>query len=566
MRTRSFDCSAATRSARHAARDGDIAALRDSIAKGADIGHVWPWTQSRDLLDTVAKTAMTNGHDACLRAVLDAGLNLSEPEANPLVHAARIGHAGYMRTLMDAGADPNVGSGKGTTPLHAAANAGNAEAIRLLLVAGADPHRRDQDGRTPMHAAASSAATTGDCSCLVALMDAGADPFAVTDSPHSCPITPFQCAMTHDCKTDALRLLFDVGKRSGALTDQILGDVIETAVSRGDPDTTRMLLGAHSERPIANHLIINRVVDGGNPECLRLVLTHGVERETTDMGPAGTTLIGPPAPTVAAHAAVERKRHEMLRVALDFGADLRDAGDDLVRMAVGKGDADCYRLLVAAGLDPLARTSKYPVESKAFKGGNPHVIRMVLDAGGDPLVPDEYGNPAYQSLQINVASDSDIALMSGCIRDIVVAGGDPWFDHADETGGVKDGIDMILAGGPSDRLVLLVQQAAVADWNGTDDRNDHLPNLLIRCRNSTSPGWRDATPESIAVLHDAAVLAASEHMGEQNGMAYFAAVTEQVRAHQDLLASRSTRCDDPAHLAIAARLMRRPRLDFHSHA
>jgi ankyrin repeat protein len=57
-----------------------------------------------------------------------------------LVRAAAVNDAGVVRTMLDAGVDPNGAGRSGATALHLAAWHGHAEIVRLLLAAGA---RRD---------------------------------------------------------------------------------------------------------------------------------------------------------------------------------------------------------------------------------------------------------------------------------------------------------------------------------------------------------------------------------------------------------------------------------------
>ena len=135
----------------------------------------------------------------------------------PLHHAARSGTADVVRTLLEAGADPNawatgfnVDWGWGWTPLHLAARSNpdpgvvgalldagadldargeerylvgysplhyaganpNPTVTAALLDAGADVHARSQRGRTPLHEAAASASNPAVIELLAA---AGAD-------------------------------------------------------------------------------------------------------------------------------------------------------------------------------------------------------------------------------------------------------------------------------------------------------------------------------------------------------------------------------------------------------
>lgn len=90
-------------------------------------------------------------------------------------HLARCASQSALQWLVDAGADPNHAQDDGRTPL---CFAGRPERIRWLIAAGAAPNATDARYRTPLfhqtHADDAQA-------CVMALIDAGADPDATDD-------------------------------------------------------------------------------------------------------------------------------------------------------------------------------------------------------------------------------------------------------------------------------------------------------------------------------------------------------------------------------------------------
>ena len=98
----------------HAARIGDIPAMKGYIVEGADVNAP------------------------------DDDLNLS-----PLAWSALHGQTEAARLLIENGADVNMKDGKGSTPLHSAAVFGRAGVAKLLLENGADFQARNDDGATP---------------------------------------------------------------------------------------------------------------------------------------------------------------------------------------------------------------------------------------------------------------------------------------------------------------------------------------------------------------------------------------------------------------------------------
>lgn len=92
-----------------------------------------------------------------------------------LAHAAETGQIEIVRTLLDAGADPDLGGV--TTPLEAAVVEGHAEVAQILIGAGADVNRAVEDGFTPLM----TAAATGDLLLVEVLLKAGARPRKTND-------------------------------------------------------------------------------------------------------------------------------------------------------------------------------------------------------------------------------------------------------------------------------------------------------------------------------------------------------------------------------------------------
>ena len=148
-----------------AAAIGDVAALREALAAGADVDARRAGGISRTPLACVVATGMTISEErrtACVRALLLAGASPSAPITHPgggcwmpSHEAAFLGLYTVCRLLLDAGADVNERDGRECTPLHyAAARQDNAERrqklIALLLSRGAvDGPSVDPGSRSP---------------------------------------------------------------------------------------------------------------------------------------------------------------------------------------------------------------------------------------------------------------------------------------------------------------------------------------------------------------------------------------------------------------------------------
>lgn len=95
------------------------------------------------------------GHVEAVKVLLENGadVNLKPPSRfqNTAVDAAVAGDAtDVVRTLLAAGADPNVRSEANYTTLHKAAVHGNLEIVRMLLDHGANPKAIRDGGHTPI--------------------------------------------------------------------------------------------------------------------------------------------------------------------------------------------------------------------------------------------------------------------------------------------------------------------------------------------------------------------------------------------------------------------------------
>jgi hypothetical protein len=95
--------------------------------------------------------AVRNGDVAEVRQMLARGADPNAAEGvndwTPLMHAIHKNQLGSVAALLDGHADPNRAV-NGQTPLMMAAGYGYTPIVRLLLARGADPRIRNADGET----------------------------------------------------------------------------------------------------------------------------------------------------------------------------------------------------------------------------------------------------------------------------------------------------------------------------------------------------------------------------------------------------------------------------------
>jgi serine/threonine-protein phosphatase 6 regulatory ankyrin repeat subunit B len=75
-------------------------------------------------------------------------LCLFQTREKTLIRAAEDGRLDLVRTLLEAGADPNAKSEGGFTALMWAAARGHVEVVKALLASGAELNARTRKGRT----------------------------------------------------------------------------------------------------------------------------------------------------------------------------------------------------------------------------------------------------------------------------------------------------------------------------------------------------------------------------------------------------------------------------------
>ena len=123
------------------ANDSNLEKVRELVAAGADVNY------RGNFGNTPLGTAAYSGSPETLMFLLDAGADPNRPcyeDGSPIGMAAFEGHPDAVAVLLDRGADPNVDNpATGVTPLHSALVKGgdaSRSSVGLLLNAGADPN------------------------------------------------------------------------------------------------------------------------------------------------------------------------------------------------------------------------------------------------------------------------------------------------------------------------------------------------------------------------------------------------------------------------------------------
>lgn len=107
-------------------------------------------TGESSIIDIWSPAALGDVRTLKARLVEGADVNALDPSARmtALAFAANFGQNAAIRTLLEAGADPNVRNGNGSTPALGTALFGRPDCLETLLDAGADPDLADENGTT----------------------------------------------------------------------------------------------------------------------------------------------------------------------------------------------------------------------------------------------------------------------------------------------------------------------------------------------------------------------------------------------------------------------------------
>lgn len=165
------------------------------------------WQESGFPLDYPLRIAARNGYMNILKAMIEAGTNISgDIKYTPLHEAVEDGCIEMLQFLLENGANVNAKTEVSEeTPLYLAVKKGNVEMIELLIEKGANVNAGNKDENTPLHYAE-------DIRIARLLVANGANVNAKnrSDPPYSMGSTPLHCAASAGDK-DIAEFLIDNG-------------------------------------------------------------------------------------------------------------------------------------------------------------------------------------------------------------------------------------------------------------------------------------------------------------------------------------------------------------------
>ena len=284
------------------------------------------------------------------------------------------------------------------TLLHAAAQMGHLGVVNLLLDRGLDVNTKEQgDNTTALHWAAAA----GKVGVVQRLLEAGVDPIGAGDDHELTAIGWATCWFGTDTPGHkaVVRLLLVAGARhtifSAIGADD--ADAVRRIVS-DDPSALRQRMSRNEggRLPLHHAVIMNRAT------MVRLLLELGADPNATDDAgadamaysarPDGSAdivlaLTGGNASTL--YSALAVGDYDAADTHIRKGASLDDG---VLHLLVKRNDLEGVRWLIARGADPSARWDHFgavltPMHL-ATTVGSMEMLRLLLDAGGDPSIRD----------------------------------------------------------------------------------------------------------------------------------------------------------------------------------
>ncbi len=319
---------------------GDASMVELLLQSGADPNRADEQIRRSDvLLRTPLGNAARIGHAGIVRRLLDAGARVDfhgAGDATALMEASAAGHTDVVDLLIQREADVNLAVGGDGTALITAAGAGHADVVERLLAEGADPNRAVRGDGNPLIAAARS----GDEETVELLLAAGADPGAFVSGDE----TPLFHAVRSG-NPDLVRRLIEAGVDVNA---EIPGD------------GSALIVAAKT----GNHEIVDLLVDAG-------------ARPDDGYDGDGNALI-----TAASNGDYEMVERFITRGA-DVNAGVIGDGNPLI-MAAAAGHLDVVQLLVRSGaeIDRVVPGDENAL-IRASEGGHRDVVLYLLEQGAD---------------------------------------------------------------------------------------------------------------------------------------------------------------------------------------
>jgi len=358
----------------HAAKNGNMHAVRSLLAAGADAS-----CQDRDG-KSAFDYAMENG---CFEiAALLETYGATAGNGSAFIKAAAAGRTGVLRNLIAY--DPSKINGFGWAALEAAASHGHAETAQMLADAGVSPDSRDLRKRTLLY----RAAQRRDARAAKILLDIGADVNLATYVPFTADRLAL-CEAARQGDLPMVQLLLSRGSRIDNMISAFYGETaLQDAVHGGNGEVLKALLAAGCDKnsPFAKNF--SELYK--QKELVKILLEAGADPNIGCTSPLDS--------------AMRQRCYDTAMLLLQYGAD-PDETDNYNRnrlyfAACGAPAELAAELLKRGAKANLVDTVQGSKKSALIcavavrKQDSPEIVRLLLESGADPSVRDAKGKTA----------------------------------------------------------------------------------------------------------------------------------------------------------------------------
>ncbi|XP_062862804.1 ankyrin repeat and SOCS box protein 2b [Trichomycterus rosablanca] len=327
-----------------AIRRGDVhtvSKLADSTSCIETHSSVDDWTALHE--------AAQCGQAACVKALLKVKPTLVDKrtlqEQTALLIAVDGKHLQCVKSLLEAGADPDISNKNKETPLYKACENESIDIVKAILAFGGTVNQRCHRGWTALH----EAARQGNTQLCETLLQAG----AAVNAPNTDGVTPLIEAARHGRKNIVDYL---ISKGTGVNLQSCEGTTALSEASKfGHRDTVELLLKHHSDANKASNT-------GLLP--LHIAAQHGHEEIVSLLVPVTSRLKIRQSGITPLHLAAEFNQENVVQYFIKLGCDLNarlshqrsamfhDHRSTVLYCAVAAGNAGVVDILLKAGADP----------------------------------------------------------------------------------------------------------------------------------------------------------------------------------------------------------------------
>lgn len=369
-----------------AAVDGDIEAMRNMLAAGADVNAAMTGGSASPTSGATAlMAASTRGHLEVVRLLLASKANVNarraDDRATALILAAQEGHLEVVRVLLNAKAKINAKAAGAYTALVAAARMLHLDIVETLIAAGADVNVKSKSGRSALFSVCSrridqaslrggSIGQPGHVKVARVLLAAGADVNVQTSEGWSPLIQA-----SRDGLFDVVRELLAAGADVDLRTDYGFSALL-LALSWNRLEIARLLLAAEADVHVVSKGGETTLMAASSDSFLDLVqtlLAAGVPVNAQDER-GSSALMG-----AAADGHLEVVK-ALLAAGADVNARIKSGGRSALSLAAMNGHLDVVKVLVAAGADINVEDAEGCTPSMTAADKGHHEVERFLES------------------------------------------------------------------------------------------------------------------------------------------------------------------------------------------